>query len=729
MFDDILQQVYVLAVNEAKMQEHQILTPEHILFSILLFEDGIRFVSSLGGDVEEIKTDLQNYFDEEIPKSKEGLLVESQDFIKLCDYSTNIALKDGVDKIELNHLMKALFKLKESFAVYYLLKAGIDVDSFSSIESSTDEDFFNENNQNNKKSISKYTTDLTALAKENKLDNVIGRDKEIERTIEILLRKTKNNPIHVGNSGVGKTSVMHLLSQKIVNDEVPNKLKNSKVLSLNVSALLAGTRYRGDFEERTLKLFDELKKLEKVIVYIDEVHSIVGTGASESNTNSLANLLKPYFTEENIKFIGSTTYDEYRKYIEKDKSLNRRFQYIDILEPSFDEVFEILCGIRKSYEEFHNVTYSDDILNMIIRLADKYLKKRFFPDKAIDILDEVGSMIEAKNLKNKQKVLDEDVINVFTKLTGQKVADYDEEENDNIKTLEQRLNNVVFGQKEPISKITNKIKIGALGLNDENKPICQMLLVGKTGVGKTMVSNEVGTLLNRPVVRFDMSEYQEKHAVAKLIGSPQGYVGYEEGGILVKEVSKKPNCILIFDEIEKAHKDIYNILLQVLDYGVLTENSGTKAYFNNCIIFLTSNAGASEVGKNIIGFGDSKVATDNMLISVEKLFSPEFRNRLDDVVVFNDLDKITAEKIAKSGLEKLKNKLLAKDISFKYTPKVLAVIAQNGLKNDFGGREINRYINENIKKDIAEKLLQKDFDKSKTLYVKVKNNKIVIEFV
>ncbi len=742
MFDDILQQAYVLAVNEAKMQKHQILTPEHILFSILLFEEGIKFITTLGGDVEEIKTDIQNYFDEEVPKSQENLLIESQDFIKLCDYSTNIALKMGVDKIELIHLLEGFFKLKDSFAVYYLLKAGIDHKKFEELKNSIYfkneedmDDFFdieireNTSDKINTKMLEKYTTDLTKLAKANKLDKIIGREKETQRTIEILLRKTKNNPIHVGNSGVGKTSIMYLLAQKVVNKEVPKKLMDTTILSLNIGSLLAGTRYRGDFEERTINLFEEITKLEKVIVYIDEVHSIVGAGNAENNSSTLANLLKPYFVQPNIKFVGSTTYEEYRKFIQKDNSLNRRFQYVDIVEPSFDDVFNILIGIRSDYEKYHNVSYSDDILNMIIRLADKYLKKRFFPDKAIDILDEVGARISAKSIDKKTKVSQKDVIDVFTKITGQKVVDFDEEENQNIKTLEKRLNKVVFGQEEAISKICDKIQIGALGLNDENKPLCQMLFVGKTGVGKTMVSNEVGTALNRPIVRFDMSEYQEKHAVAKLIGSPQGYVGYEEGGILVKEVSKKPNCILIFDEIEKAHKDIYNILLQVLDYGVLTENSGTKAYFNNCIIFLTSNAGASEVGKSIIGFGDNKISTENMLQSVNKVFAPEFRNRLDDIVVFNDLNKTTAEKIAKAGMEKLKSKLDTKNIKFKYTPKVLSIIGENGLVNDFGGREINRYIDEKIKKDIAKKILDEKFDKEKTLYVKVKNQDIFIDIV
>ncbi len=723
-FDEFLKQVYILAINEAKIQEHQILTPEHLLFAIMLFNEGISFVYDVGGNVEGIRNDLLAYFKEMVPKTTDDTLLESTDFTYIKNHCAVEAKNRKKDTIELVDLFVSFYALEESYAKYYLQKNGVDEARVLKLyggeeakkSGNIDLDFVN-----------KYAINLTDLAKEEKLDRVIGRDKEVERTIEILCRKTKNNPLHIGNAGVGKTSIINLLAMKIAKGEVPIKLKEATLYSLNITALLAGTKYRGDFEERTIKLFDELAKVKDCILYIDEIHSIIGTGASENSSNDLAGMLKPYLQEKTIGFIGSTTFDEYRKNFEKDKALNRRFQVLNINEPSVDEVFEILNGVKEDFGEFHNVIYTEDVLKTIVKFSDTYIKDKFFPDKAIDILDEVGTIISVKDLEEKYTITEKDVMEIFTKMTGQKIVSFDDKENDLIKNLEKNLKKAVFGQDNAINKIVDNIKIGTLGLKDEEKPICQIMFIGKTGVGKTMVSLEVAKALDRPIVRFDMSEYQEKHSVAKLIGSPQGYVGYEEGGLLIKEVSKNSNCILIFDEIEKAHTDVYNILLQILDYGVLTENSGKKAYFNNCIIFLTSNIGASEVGKNIIGFGDKKVATDNMLASLEKTFTPEFRNRLDDIIIFEDLDIKTAEQIAKAGLNKLKDKLEAKNITLAFSPTAISIIGNMGLQKDFGGREINRYINEVIKRDIANKLLEKSIGDGGKISIKTDHGKIYLE--
>ncbi|MFV0519216.1 MAG: AAA family ATPase [Lachnospirales bacterium] len=725
-FDEFIQQVYLLAVNEAKIQEHQILTPEHLLFSILLFNEGITFVYNVGGNVEGIRNDLLTYFKEMVPKSKDGTLLESTNFTFMKSQCVIEAEKRNREKIELLDLFSTFYTLEESYATYYLQKNGVEESRVYKLFGD-DFDEVVEGNAVDNEFINKYTINLTLLANRGKLEKVIGRKNEVLRTIEILSRKTKNNPLHIGNAGVGKTSIINLLALEICNGNVPKKFKNASLYSLNVTALLAGTKYRGDFEERTIKLLDELSKVQNCILYIDEIHSIVGTGASENSSNDLAGMLKPYLQEKTIKFIGSTTYDEYRKNFEKDKALNRRFQVQNIYEPSKDEVLEILQGICESFGEYHNVSYSNEILEIIIKFADKYIKDKAFPDKAIDILDEVGTIISVKDLNNKYDIKEKDIMEIFTKMTGQKVVDFDVKENTLLKNLEKHLQKVVFGQDEAIKKVSDNIKVGMLGLKDEEKPICQIMLIGKTGVGKTMITLETAKALNRPIVRFDMSEYQEKHSVARLIGSPQGYVGYEEGGLLIKEVSKNSDCILIFDEIEKAHKDVYNILLQVLDYGVLTENSGKKAYFNNCIIFLTSNIGASEVGKNIIGFGDKKVDTNNMYLNLEKGFTPEFRNRLDTIIVFSDLDSKTAEQIAKTGLVKLKDKLEQKGIELSYSNKVLEVIGNMGLKNDFGGREINRYINDVIKRDIANMIIDKVIPIGSKISIKVKNGNIYID--
>lgn len=696
----------------ATSYKHEYITPEHLLYSMTFNEDFIYCFSECGGKIEELRQNLNEFLKDNIDTNQEeGSSKISYSLNELLKSAGIKAINASKNIIEITHLVNAISELEDSYAVYYMTSQGVDLsellyllcdinrDNGVSEQSSKEEK--NENKEDGKEFL-KYVECLNDV-----VDNyppLVGRKKELERTIQILCRKNKNNPLHIGEPGVGKTAITIGLARMINNGNVPDKLKKSKIYSLDLGTLIAGTQYRGDFEKRFQTVIKGIEQEGNAIVYIDEIHNIVGAGATGNSSFDASNMLKPYLTSGSIKFIGATTYDEYKKHFAKSKSLVRRFQNIDINEPSVEETVEILKGIRKYYEDFHSVKYSDEVLEYAVTLSSKYINERYLPDKAIDLLDEAGAYraIHKVNKKLIDKKLIEEVISSTSKIPKKTI------EGDEIKKLsklEKEMQNKVFGQDEAIKQVVNSIKLSRAGLNDENKPIASLLFVGPTGVGKTEIAKVTANILDLKLIRFDMSEYAEKHTIAKLIGSPAGYVGYEEGGLLTEAIRKNPHSILLLDEIEKAHSDIYNILLQIMDYATLTDNQGRKADFRNVLVIMTSNAGARNVGKSIIGFGDRAVTREGIDEEVKRLFSPEFRNRLNKIIVFNDLNKEMAGKIVTKELNSLKELLKKKNIQFTVSASCRNILKEKGLTKEYGAREIVRLIQNEIKPLFIDEIL------------------------
>ncbi|MFR2266309.1 MAG: AAA family ATPase, partial [Clostridium sp.] len=541
-------------------------------------------------------------------------------------------------------------------------------------------------------------------------------------------RRTKNNPIHVGEPGVGKTSIVLGLARLINEGKVPEKLKNSEIYSLDIGGLLAGTKYRGDFEERIKKVLEQIKHRVNPIVYIDEIHSIVGAGALGGGSLDASNLLKPYLMEGKIKFIGATTFDEYKKHFEKDKALTRRFQTVEVKEPSINETVEIINGIKKSYEEYHNVSYTDKAIESAVILSNKYINDKFLPDKAIDVIDEAGASISMENSEERTLIDNVKIEEIISKMCHIPKKTVEKDEIEALMTLENKLKLNIFGQNVAIDEVVKCIKMSRAGLKDEGKPVASMLFVGPTGVGKTEICRVLSKELGIKLIRFDMSEYGEKHAASKLIGAPPGYVGYEEGGLLTDSVRKNPYSVLLLDEIEKAHPDILSVLLQVMDYATLTDNQGRKADFRNVILIMTSNAGAKEIGKNKVGFGERVVQVEAIKDEVKRFFTPEFRNRLDKIVVFNHIDKEMARNITIKEIGLFKEQLLSKNIILEFDESVINHISNEGVSKEYGAREISRIINSEIKALLIDEVLfgrLKDGGKAKVVF---NDSKYDIEF-
>ena len=623
----------------------------------------------------------------------------------------------------MEHLISAIYDLENSYASFYLQEEGIEKrdllyklchenynnDDYISegLISEENEEIDNEINVNNKKDLIKtLTVNLNEQVKGENSDPLIGREEILERTIQILCRRTKNNPIHVGEPGVGKTAITLGLARLINSGNVPEKLKNAEIFSLDIGAALAGTKYRGDFEERIKKVLNEIELHENPIVYIDEIHNIVGAGAIDGGALDTSNLLKPYLVGGKVKFIGATTFDEYKKYFEKDKALSRRFQTIEVKETSIEETIKIINGLKSNYESYHNVKYTNNAIKIAVELSSKYINDRFLPDKAIDIIDEAGAYASMNRSDLNEVLIDEKVIeDVISRICHIPKNTVEKDEVSSLKDLEKNLEGNIFGQDKAIHEVVRCIKISRAGLNNENKPISSLLFVGPTGVGKTEVAKTLANSLGVKLIRFDMSEYAEKHAAAKLIGAPPGYVGYEEGGLLTDTIRKNPYCVLLLDEVEKAHPDILNVLLQVMDYATLSDNQGRKADFRNVILIMTSNAGAKDIGKSVIGFGERVIQGEAIMEEVKKFFTPEFRNRLDKIVVFNHLNKEMALNIARRELNKFNEQLLKKNVKITFDEECVKFIAKNGTSQEYGAREIIRIINQEIKPMLVDEIL------------------------
>lgn len=709
----------------AKQNRHEYLTPEHILYSSLFFEEGLTIIENCGGHAENLKTDLEKYFVDNITLIENGEPVQTVGFNRVIQTAAMHCFSAGKQFVKVGDIIAAMFTETDSFAAYYLEKYGITrlvileyishgISALSDAASKAGDDGSEEYNavvnntvSQNDEFLSQFTVELVAKAAKGKIDPVIGRQNELRRTIHVLSRRNKNNPIHVGEPGVGKTAITEGLATLIAKGDVPGKLKDSKIYSLDIGSLIAGTKYRGDFEERVKKVLNELMKKDKAIIYIDEIHTIVGAGAVSGGAMDASNILKPYLTSGNLKFIGSTTYDEYKKHFEKDGALSRRFQKIDISEPSVEQTFEILKGLKEKYEGFHSVTYTEEALKAACELSYKYINDRKLPDKAIDIIDEAGALVrlEAGDMEPFVYVDKKAIEKVVSSIARIPVMQVTQTEVDKLKTLEAEIKKGVFGQEKAVSAVVKAIRSSRAGFSEGEKPVASLLFVGPTGVGKTELAKQIAGTLGIALQRFDMSEYQEKHAIARLIGSPPGYVGYEEGGLLTDTIKKNPHCVLLLDEIEKAHPDIFNVLLQVMDYATLTDNAGKKADFKNVILIMTSNAGAKDVGKSLIGFENREVEKSAILKEVDRVFLPEFRNRLDGVVVFNKIDMNMARQIVMKQLGIFANKLKEKHVSIELTEKCIEYLAKKGVESKFGAREIQRAFNDEVKSLFVEEVL------------------------
>jgi len=742
--DNLLKEIFIAAYSEAKISRHEYLTPEHILYAALQFEEARKIIIDSGGNINELKEDLLKFFRDEIPLIDYGEPIQTLGVQNIISSAGAHVVSADKETIGFQDVLVALYDSEDTFASYFLRKQGIRrLDILKNIshnifaqnnayeelalDSEEDEEEFYET-ANRRDILNLYTLELTEKARRGEIDPVIGREDILKRTIQVLCRRLKNNPIHVGEAGVGKTAITEGLAQMIADDKVPDVLKGSKIYSLDIAALLAGAKYRGDFEERIKRVLNRIREKEKAIVYIDEIHSIVGTGAASGGSMDAANILKPFLTDGKLRVIGSTTYDEYKKYFEKDRALSRRFQKIEVLEPTREDTYKIHLGLKNTYEKYHGVIYTDDALKSAVELTSKYLHERHLPDKAIDVIDEAGAYARLKpnNKEGDIKITEKDiqkVISVMAKIPEKNVS---LSEVERLKNLSKELKKFIFGQDKAIETVVGAIKRSRAGFNDEEKPVASLLFVGQTGVGKTEIAKKLAEILDIPLIRFDMSEYQEKHTVARLIGAPPGYVGYEEGGLLTGAIRKTPYCVLLLDEIEKAHPDIFNVLLQVMDYATLTDNDGKRADFRNVILIMTSNAGARFVGKEMLGFGSRVLKEDSIAKEVERIFSPEFRNRLDEIIIFNKMDENMAYLIAKKSLKEFDEKLSAKNINLNVTEKCYRWIAERGVSSIYGAREILRIVQQEIKPYFVDEVLFGSLSNGGEVKVDVVNGKLII---
>ncbi len=716
----------------AMRRMHEYVTIEHVLFALLEENNIWDMLIALGSDYEKIKKEIEDYLDHDVPKARklkdESIDIEDEDLVeppaatlglqRLVQRAIFHVQSAGKQEVNPEDFFVAIFQAKDSIALHALEKNGIDrlkVLEYLSHGSDSGEiaEILTEENSEKKQTkrdandpLSLYTIALHELARAGKIDPLVGRNQECERVIQTLCRRRKNNPILVGEAGVGKTAIVEGLALRIVNKEVPEILHGSEVYSLDIGALIAGAKFRGDFEQRLKKVIKALSvKKEKgtnVILFIDEIHTIIGAGSVSGGTLDAANLLKPMLSRGEIQCIGSTTYQEYRNIFEKDHALSRRFQKIDVVEPTKDETLRILEGLKPKFESHHSVTYTQDAVDACVALSIQHLHDRFLPDKAIDVMDEVGAK---SRLSKKKEITARDVEEIVAQIARIPSRSVSHDQKHKLKSLDRDLKHVIFGQDHAISQITNAILLARSGLRTGEKPVGSFLFCGPTGVGKTELSRQLSFVMGIPFIRFDMSEYMEKHTVSRLIGAPPGYVGFEQAGLLTDAVRKQPHSVILLDEIEKAHPDVWNILLQVMDHGTLTDNNGKKADFRNVILILTTNVGSREHEKRQLGLGDPSPPAEASKKEVERAFSPEFRNRLDAIVYFNVLDPITIAQIVGKNIIELESQLLQKQVELDVSAEAREWFARKGYDRKLGARPMARLMQERVKKPLAEEIL------------------------
>ena len=715
-----------LAFRDARSKRHEYMTVEHLLLALLDNDSASSVLVACGSSVEVLRTDLTAFVDETtplIPSSDEDRETQpTLGFQRVLQRAVFHVQSSGKKEVTGANVLVAIFSEQESQAVYFLKKqdvARIDVVNYIAhgISKSADEshqDMVEPSQEQNeeevqaeagKRPLEAYATNLNELAKQGRIDPLIGRSEEVLRTVQVLCRRRKNNPLLVGEPGVGKTAIAEGLAKRIVDKEVPEAIGQATVYSLDLGALLAGTKYRGDFEKRFKALLNELENEDHAILFIDEIHTIIGAGAASGGVMDASNLLKPMLAAGDVMCIGSTTFQEYRGIFEKDRALARRFQKIDIVEPSVDDTYEILKGLKSKFEEHHELKYSNKALRSAAELAARYINDRQLPDKAIDVIDEVGAYQRLVAPSKRKKIIGvPDIEAIVAKMARVPAKTVSSDDKDTLKNLESNLKLTVFGQDEAISALSNAVKLGRAGLGSPDRPIGSFLFAGPTGVGKTEVTRQLATAMGMELVRFDMSEYMERHTVSRLIGAPPGYVGYDQGGLLTEAVTKTPHCVLLLDEVEKAHPDVFNLLLQVMDHGTLTDNNGRKADFRNVILVMTTNAGAEMMARSSMGFSVQDHSTDGSE-AISRLFTPEFRNRLDSIIHFNSLDTDVIKGVVDKFLAELQAQLDDKKVQLDVNDDARAWFARKGYDKSMGARPMNRLIQDMLKRPLAEKIL------------------------
>lgn len=707
------------AISLCDKWRHEFVTPEHVLYAIAEQEPFVEAASTAELDARAIQEKLRPELTkmEQVPEGVSYTIEGSEQFSEMMAHAVKQAQFAESDQLDIPHIISAMMELKESLAAYCLhLAVGDDQPGFMSFLVSCYEmsrmsfmDMEDGDEEGDHMQPKQWRSLVTCLNDTYASHNpLIGREDELERTIRVLCRKDKNNPLHVGEPGVGKTALVYGLTAMIERGEVPERLKGARVYMMDMATMVAGAQFRGDFEKRMKMVMEGLAAEGNAILYIDEIHNLVGAGRSGGDSSlDGANILKPYLENGVIRFIGSTTYDEFNRYVARQKSLVRRFQQIDIAEPSIDDAIRIVSGLLPGYEKFHGVKYAKGAAEYAVRYTSRYMKDRFLPDKAVDLLDEAGAYRETHPLTTqKRQSVDRKLLSdVLAKLCKIDADVLKEGRDDRLMTLADDMKRQIYGQDTAVDKVVEAVQMAKAGLAEEQKPMASLLFVGPTGVGKTEVAKVLANQLGVRLVRFDMSEYAEKHAVAKLIGSPAGYVGYEDGGLLTDAIRKTPNCVLLFDEIEKAHPDIYNIFLQVMDYASLTDNRGQRADFQEVIIIMTSNAGAQYASRANIGFGGTVSRGEAMLTQVKKTFKPEFLNRLTDTIVFHDMDRHMAELILDKSLRRLADKLAAKKVELTVSDEARELLLKKGFTAEYGARELDRVVSNMLKPLLMREIL------------------------
>ncbi|MBD2859252.1 ATP-dependent Clp protease ATP-binding subunit ClpA [Spongiibacter sp. KMU-158] len=731
------------AFKAARSKRHEFMTVEHLLLALADNNDAMRVLLACGADLLQLKNELQEFVEATTPRiPQDDIERDTQPtlgFQRVLQRAVFHVQSSGKQEVTGANVLVAIFSEQESQAVYFLKSQNVSrldvvnyithgiskVSGHEGIESDQQSEQEQENADPEQKPLENFTTNLNTEAKAGRIDPLIGRADEVERVAQILSRRRKNNPLLVGESGVGKTAIAEGLAKRIVDGEVPDILKDSVVYSLDMGALLAGTKYRGDFEKRLKNLLADLKKREGAILFIDEIHTIIGAGAASGGVMDASNLLKPLLSSGQLRCIGSTTFQEYRGIFDKDRALSRRFQKVDVGEPSVEDTFLILKGLKSRFESHHDISYTDGALKTAAELSARYINDRFLPDKAIDVIDEAGAYQRLQTAEKRAEIIDvpeiEAIVAKIARIPPKSVSSDDKA---SLEKLEDNLKMVVFGQDQAISELSASIKLARAGLKAPDKPIGSFLLAGPTGVGKTEVTRQLAKLLGLELIRFDMSEYMERHTVSRLIGAPPGYVGFDQGGLLTDAVTKHPHSVVLLDEIEKAHPDLFNLLLQVMDHGSLTDNNGRKADFRNVILVMTTNAGAENISRRSIGFTEQDHHTDASE-AINRLFTPEFRNRLDSIVTFGPLAEEVVLTVVDKFLVELQSQLDDKNVVLHVDDDARRWLVDKGYDRTMGARPMARVIQEHIKKPLAEMVLFGDLqDEGGDVFISVKDDKL-----
>ena len=728
------------AFKIAQEQKHEFVTVEHLLLALLDNSDAKDLLDSNNINIDQLKIDLEEFIKSTTPKLSTDAEIDIQPtlgFQRVIQRAVFHVQSSGKDEVKGSNILVAIYSEKESHSVFLLEQLGLTrLDAVSYLSHGRNEkinpdiegvDESNEPESNN--ALEQFTTNLNKEALEGRIDPLIGRASEVERVVQILARRSKNNPLLVGESGVGKTAIAEGLAKLITENKVPDLIRNSVIYSLDMGALLAGTKYRGDFEERLKAVLKELEEDSSAILFIDEIHTIIGAGATSGGAMDASNLLKPALAKRGLQFVGSTTYKEFRGIFEKDRALSRRFQKVEVSEPTIDETFDILKGLKERFEEHHEIKYTEGSLRAAATLASKHINDRYLPDKAIDVVDEAGARQKLVSPSKRKKTINElDIEKIVASIARIPEKTVSSSDKKSLEKLEENLKRVIFGQNEAVESLSSAIKLSRAGLRVDEKPVGSFLFSGPTGVGKTEVSKQLAKIMGIEFVRFDMSEYMERHTVSRLIGAPPGYVGYDQGGLLTESVNKHPHSVILLDEIEKAHPEVFNILLQVMDHGTLTDNNGRKADFRNTVVIMTTNTGAQDMSRASMGF-QTQDHTSDATEMIKKTFSPEFRNRLDGIIQFNPLPTEVIRTVVDKFLIELQVQLEVQKVQLDVSDEVRDWLLENGYDKNMGARPMQRLIQDSIKTVLAEEILFGKLSKSGGIaYVTLDDDKIKVSY-